>query len=295
VRQIEQIESGEMSSFYGARIKLTAAKKVATLLGLKEEDAFDYGNDVVVNKKETLVEPETPELKTSKKNFAPVESKITAAGEANESQKQKQVVETISSSLIGAKTEKRQSKKYLFFWLSLVAVVAFSVINLRPFFWADKKEEPVVVQEEVLEKASVEANAPDPVPTPNPVPASTPQTVGDAPASAEACPVADASVPSYRPSLPKKAADLVYVQAKTKQVICVLDASGKIQNKTIEPGVGASFYGNPPFRILSSGLAQVDIFFQGVKVRPANIDGKTILLESADIVQLSTPTDSQFR
>ena len=37
VRQIEQIENGESSSFYGAQVKVTAAKKVAGLLKLKEE------------------------------------------------------------------------------------------------------------------------------------------------------------------------------------------------------------------------------------------------------------------
>ena len=43
VRQIEQIENGESSSFYGAQVKVTAAKKVAGLLKLKEEEAFDFG------------------------------------------------------------------------------------------------------------------------------------------------------------------------------------------------------------------------------------------------------------
>ena len=43
VRQIEQIENGEMNSFYGPQIKITAAKKVAALLKLTEEDAFDFG------------------------------------------------------------------------------------------------------------------------------------------------------------------------------------------------------------------------------------------------------------
>ena len=42
-RQIEQIENGETSTFYGPQVKVTAAKKVAGLLKLKEEDVFDYG------------------------------------------------------------------------------------------------------------------------------------------------------------------------------------------------------------------------------------------------------------
>ena len=46
VRQIEQIENGETSTFYGPQVKVTAAKKVAGLLKLKEEDAFDFGEQI---------------------------------------------------------------------------------------------------------------------------------------------------------------------------------------------------------------------------------------------------------
>lgn len=58
-RQIEQIENGEMSSFYGAQVKYTAAKKVAALLNLSENDAFDYGKQPIVTEKPAMVE-ETP-------------------------------------------------------------------------------------------------------------------------------------------------------------------------------------------------------------------------------------------
>lgn len=46
VRQIEQIESDENTSFYGDQVKFTAAKKVEGLLKLKPEDAFDFGEMV---------------------------------------------------------------------------------------------------------------------------------------------------------------------------------------------------------------------------------------------------------
>ena len=42
--QISQIENGESSYFYGAQNKFTAAKKVAKLLNLSDEEAFDYGS-----------------------------------------------------------------------------------------------------------------------------------------------------------------------------------------------------------------------------------------------------------
>jgi hypothetical protein len=111
-----------------------------------------------------------------------------------------------------------------------------------------------------------------------------------------ACP-AEEGIMSYRTEAPRKAADMVYVQVKLKQVVCVSDASGKVQNKMIEPGTGASFYGKPPFKVLTGGIAQADIFFQGAKVRLTNPSVKTVVLEASELA--STPaverTDSQLR
>ena len=59
VRQIEQIENGGMTSFYGPHIKFVAAKKVAALLKLKEEDAFDFGMNAPPEK---IVEPVAEEI-----------------------------------------------------------------------------------------------------------------------------------------------------------------------------------------------------------------------------------------
>ncbi|MEY3224986.1 MAG: hypothetical protein RL565_1176, partial [Pseudomonadota bacterium] len=109
------------------------------------------------------------------------------------------------------------------------------------------------------------------------------------------CP-AEEGIISYKPDAPRKAADMVYVQVKTKQVICVSDASGKTQNKMVEPGVGASFYGKPPFKVLTGGLAQADVYFQGAKVRLTNLNYKTLVLEAAEVVVPSVDrTDSQQR
>jgi hypothetical protein len=88
---------------------------------------------------------------------------------------------------------------------------------------------------------------------------------------------------------------MVYLQSKIAQTICVVDASGKTQNKTLEPGAGASFYGRPPLKVFTSGVAQVDIYYQGVKVRPSNSAAKNIILEPAEVIQPSAPADSQLR
>jgi hypothetical protein len=176
-----------------------------------------------------------------------------------------------------------------------LAALVFSVINLRPLFFADKPEEILVVKEGIVE----------PAPTATPVESSSvAPAIPVVPAIAvpmagtevsTACP-AEEGIISYKTDVPRKAADLVYVQVKSKQVICVSDASGKMQNKLIEPGVGASFYGKPPFKVLTGGLAQVDVFFQGAKVRLTNFNYKTLVLEAAEVLALPVDrTDSQLR
>jgi hypothetical protein len=81
---------------------------------------------------------------------------------------------------------------------------------------------------------------------------------------------------------------MVYVQTKSQQVICVVDASGKAQNKLLAPGLGASFYGKPPFKVLTAGLNQVDIYYQGAKVRLSDLNTKTLILEASEVTAPST-------
>jgi hypothetical protein len=59
--------------------------------------------------------------------------------------------------------------------------------------------------------------------------------------------------------------------------------------------VGASFYGKPPFKVMTGSLSQADVFFQGAKVRLTNPNYKTIVLEAAEVVVPSAGTDSQQR
>jgi hypothetical protein len=109
------------------------------------------------------------------------------------------------------------------------------------------------------------------------------------------CPPAESAPTTYKSDAPKKAGDMVYLQSKNAQLVCVIDVLGKVQNKQLEPGVGVSVYGKAPFKVLTAGLDQVDLYYQGSKVRPSNPTGKTIVLESAEFNQPLTPTDSQLR
>jgi transcriptional regulator with XRE-family HTH domain len=295
-RQIEQIENGESSSFYGPQVKVTAAKKVAAILKLSEEDAFDFGEMTPGKKGEVKDAVEETEISAAEGN-----EKVKAIVPEKKIQTQlaKPVMESAKPSLskqdLNQYASAKNPKKKIFLLLGIAAALVFSIVNLRPLFFPEPVKEEIVVIEEVSPTPpSAEAAAES-----KPVPAATPEPVAAAPlavaAASSECPLADATTLNYKPDAPKKAGDMVYLQSKTAQTVCVLDASGKTQNKTLEPGVGASIYGKPPFKVLTSGLSQVDIYYQGAKVRLSNTAAKTINLESAEIVQPLAPTDSQLR
>lgn len=300
--QISQIENGESSYFYGAQNKFTAAKKVAKLLNLSDEDAFDYGSQApakIID--EPKIEEKAPAKKVQSKKEAVVVKELVEETQAlalvaeEEKKEAAKVVPDQTTFSASSAHSKPASQKKLFLWLSVLAALVFSVINLRPLFFADKPEEIVVVKEEIIEPAPAAATPAEPAPV---APAAVAPVAAVPAVSAEAstaCPVEEGII-SYKPSAPLKPADMVYVQVKSKQVVCVSDASGKIQNKMVEPGAGASFYGKPPFKVLTAGLNQVDVFFQGAKVRQTNPNTKTVILEAAELVTSPVDrTDSQLR
>ncbi len=313
-RQIEQIESGEMSSFYGAQIKFTAAKKVAKLLNLSDAEAFDFGpqaqeartsssDDLPIAEAKLVQAPKLEEEKrvqplrvvAAEELAQPKESVKELAKEIPEPAKKVQATENPSPS--AAAESKPKSQKNRFLWLSVIAAAVFAAINLRPLLFAEKPEEIIVVKKAIVEPVpAVTPAEPPPVATAPPAVVAPVLAVPVVSAEAStACP-AEEGIISYKPDAPRKAAEMVYVQAKSKQVVCVNDASGKLQNKMLESGVGASFYGKPPFKVLTSDLSQVDIFFQGAKVRLTNSNHKTLVLEAAEVVTtLPDRTDSQLR
>lgn len=282
VRQIEQIENGESSSFYGIQVKFTAAKKVAGLLKLNPEDAFDFSGVTQPNKAVDVKEKLQEETKT------------TTVEKVAEPKSEKVSDSKVSQSAIDYSAKSNASvnpTKKIFLLVALGAAVIFSVVNLRPLLFPEPiKEEVVIIQEVVPDPAPAAEPAADAKPTTIPAPEPTPAAALVA-VSTE-CPPADATALNYKPDAPKKAGDMVYLQSKTAQTICVVDASGKIQNKTLEPGIGVSIYGKPPLKVLTGGLNQVDLYYQGAKVRIGNTNSKTINLEQAEIIQPAAPSTS---
>ena len=291
--QIEQIENGEMGSFYSAQIKYTAAKKVASILQLTEDQAFDFAGVAPLVKEAPIVKEVALAAPAQKLTEAPVKAKpIKAAAPIAKPQLAAELQDVVVEKGGNKKPSTNSSQKKLILLLSIAAAVVFSVLNLRPLFFSEQPKEALAIVQEVAPVEPPQLSAPvaeEKTISPTPVLAAASSTV------TTDCPPAESAPTTYKSDAPKKAGDMVYLQSKNAQLVCVIDVLGKVQNKQLEPGVGVSVYGKAPFKVLTAGLDQIDLYYQGSKVRPSNPTGKTIVLESAEFNQPLTPTDSQLR
>ena len=325
VRQIEQIENGKSDAFYSLAIKIIAAKKVANLLKLSEDDAFEF-------KPDPLAPDQTQEVSstitaTSETNpptiNAPPDAMQTGGASgprfiAQLNTQSEQLEPRFSPDLVNrspmeSMDTRPRSRRFLIVSL-LLAVIALLGVSIQSGVltevqaWFSPKPAPIVEVIASEEKPAEPENssatianisnsnnvanvsnaaAPTTVTTATTsalannaagaVPATAPVTISPS-NTLEGCPSVGVSASSYTPTQSNRSADMVYVVSKTNQTVCVVDANGKIQNRSLDAGASTTFYGKPPFKVMTVGLSQVDMYFQGWKVRPANPNDKTIEL-----------------
>jgi len=294
VKQIEQLENGEKRHFYSLGIKATAAKKVADELGLAYEDVFDFGADLIQESagKAQEVSVETPpqeqtikkEVKVKKGKQVIAEPKkeeeVVIAEHKTETQKKVEQIERFAEP---PKQSIQKSRTPMLFAAGAVMAIVVLALQLNDPAPIAKKDEPVKLPSETIANAAEQKKdeAVSPVvatATVNNPPAIT-AVSSPAVASADGCPTEETSPAKYRSGTPSKPGNMVYVQTRAKQTVCVKDASGKLERRSMDEGGSYSFYGKAPFVLMTAGLAQTDIFFQGYKVRVDNPSAKTIVLE----------------
>jgi cytoskeleton protein RodZ len=236
-------------------------------------------------------EPKEAKKAVSRKRKTDAESPVVSQPEAKpilvEAVKSESSVRMHS----GGREQKSAGKKWV--WLLPVGALVLAIVQFQPVL-RDQLDammgKPKPVEVASLAAAPVDAAPASPPAEPvSAAPAATPQVapvIAPSPAVAAvanpACPLPDASIENYKAPSAGKPGNMVYVKMLSPQIICVEDGDGKVQAKTMEPGLGHSFYGKPPFKLMTSGLSSAEVFFQGFRVRPSNAASKTILLVQVD-------------
>ena len=283
-KMIIELEEGGISSFYNFQLKVSAAKKVGTYLGLKAEDFLQQPAEAVENDSPQIAGESLSEHHDS--DLVKTSATQSLSGEVG--QLDDLIYESTNSgtSLPHVSSRPRQVR-----WMNVSAFVLlgfaaiyvaenwFHVSNKAIVFLGqgDNKKvelpEPpkdVATQDEKSmqedEKSSSKAD-------PKVESVATPAVTQN-----QCSPVREDQLLVYKSPNPSKSGDAVNIKTLVKQVLCVTDSQGKQVLVELEPNTAHSFRGTPPFVVTAQDLDNVEMFYQGWRVRPPNAGMKQMRL-----------------
>ena len=241
VLQVEQLEQGGDSGFYNAEIKFATGKKLLQILGhtLKVEVASLISN--------------TPE---------PLQ---VAPAQSPEPKKRAFKVSGLSGALV------LMAMLLALFWL----VQQSSNSSNKASPEVTSKVTPPQPSQEVTTAAPISISATDNQTLP--ASTSTAQTETSRPLNS---PCAwEPTETEIQPASPRKKGEYVHVVAIDNVSICIMDGNQRVANVTLAPGQARSIYGPAPFKLYSTQLALVNIYFQGVYIKLPNPEARQIKLQ----------------
>lgn len=308
-KHITELEQGGISSFYSESHKITVAKKVAKILQLdeslvlvhpdgdlaqQESLPFDAADDAAPLKAQEAntakeVKASVAEVKpvAEESKQATTHSKTTPV--ANKPSKVSLENIRTGGQMDSSRPTTKRSRGGLVSILLLV-LVAGGLYSSKDDIIALFNPPAAEPQPVVVDGAEPKEDGANPATPANPANPTAPSSAAPAGANVAAtaplpsdvgCPKPDAGVTEQAVTEPNKPGNFVHVTVKSRQIVCVVDANGKSMMQSIEPGAGHTFGGKAPFTILTNGLSQASVFFQGKIVRPINEQARTMRVKEA--------------
>lgn len=316
-KHITELEQGGVTSFYSESHKITVAKKVAKILQLDESLVLVHPDGDLAQQEslpfdaaieDTQQPVKVQEIKAAKEEKVSAPEAKPAIEEAIQqtskpaapaaSKSMKVSLENLQSGgqMDSSRPQQKGSRRALVSVLLLI-LVAGGLYSSRNDIIAVFNPPAAEPQAVVVEGAEPKEDSTDPA-TPanpaNPANPSAPSSATPAVASVAAvaplpsdvgCPKPDASVTEQSVTEPSKPGNFVHVYVESRQIVCVVDATGKSMMQSIEAGTsfgaGHTFSGKAPFTILTNGLSQTAVFFQGKRIRPINEQARTMRVKEA--------------
>ncbi len=245
VLQVEQLEQGGDSGFYNAEIKFATGKKLLQFFGhtLKVEVAPPSSN--------------TPE---------PLQ---VVPAQSTEPKKRAFKVAGLSGALV------LMAMLLALFWL----VQQSSNSSNKPAPEVSSKVTSPQPSQEVTTAAPISSSATDNQSLPASTSTSTSQTETSRPLNS---PCAwEPTETEIQPASPRKKGEYVHVVEIDNVSLCIMDGNQRVANVTLAPGQARSIYGPAPFKLYSTQLALVNVYFQGVYIKLPNPEVRQIKLKPA--------------
>lgn len=292
--QVRQLETGGGSLFYSITIKRQAYKRVMMVLGA---DPPTHAPVVSAEQGQASAELANASSKDTIENIVALSSK-------SEYLERK----PIKDFFLDMRFRMVAHKQFLSALLFLL--VALSLLTLNWYSTSNSPQPPA--QEEAKQatpaptatavspaiaptpptpptSAAAPAVAPAPASTstaaPAVAPAPAPLVVASAPAkslgvAAGACTFAAGPLAQVVSASANRPPNYVYVVSPVPTAVCVVDGGKKATLLELRPNEGRSVYGSPPWQVSGNSLKEVQIFFQGVRVKgPEGSEQHFTLLE----------------
>ena len=297
-KMILELEDGGITSFYSHSLKLRTAQKVGAYLGLNDSDFLLVPLPLDLEKVDAADEeineddqisgqsPLESEKAPHSQQLDPIkgviqDNNLHSSASLEKVKWQEILVEKVGGVMHeGSHSNSSSSSRGWIFVLIGVLVVAGAyglnakvdaigrLANLveKPANKVEVSLETPAVPKEPEGSSAKDLNAAAPLTAVLPAPSTN-------------CPYKpEAQFQSYQSVNPSKSGDVLNIKALVKQVICVTDGSGKQTVANIEANSAQSFKGASPFTVMAQDLDNVEMFYQGWRVRPAVPGSKQIKL-----------------
>jgi transcriptional regulator with XRE-family HTH domain len=232
--QVEQLEKGGDSGFYNPEIKFSTGKKLLQFLGhtLKVEVAVEVADTV--------------------SNTPPVPTEAPAAPPVIQNQVRR------FSGLGGA----------LLVMVILVALFFLVQQSSTPASKVSTEAANKAAPPEPIKNVVAADNQPVPI-APAPEKKEAPETpqASVAPQTVNATCAWQTTDTEIEPTAARKKGEYVHVVALENVTICVMDGNQRVASLSLTPGQERSIYGPGPFKVYSTQLALVKVYFQGQYIK----------------------------
>ncbi|QWD59780.1 helix-turn-helix transcriptional regulator [Polynucleobacter sp. MWH-UH35A] len=281
-KMIIELEEGGISSFYNFQLKVSVAKKVGSYLGLSPEVYLQEFKSAVEEVPSSAVLDNAPLLVDEKLALEYTTKSVADDG----GQLDDLIYESTNSgtSLPHVESPVQRSR-----WMSVLLVVFvggatffglenwFHISDRAIDFLGQNNQKKMAPPEPPMELVVQDAKQIQGDESLEKTEPKSDSSVTTFPQN-QCPPVRDDQLTVYKSPNPSKLGDAVNIKTLVKQVVCVTDSNGKQVSVDLESNTAHSFKGAPPFMVAAQDLDNVEMFYQGWRVRPPNVGMKQMKL-----------------
>ena len=287
-KMILELEEGGMTAFYSFQLKLSSAKRVGSFLGLSPSDYMNQV-DELIEIPDSVVEVEESAAKEEEQSVQAGQPKSVV----NEGEQLDDLIYQSTNSGISLSQMNMHSIPVRRIGILLGLLIAVGAlyglnsqfnISTQTLAFIEQLGSKDVVKPEASKEAAIQESSPEAVdekPSTNveSKPITTLATsVNTTSVQSQCPPIGGDGIPVYKSPNASKLGDVVSVKTLVKQSICVADGQGKQTLVDLEPNTSHAFRGTPPFVISAQDLDNIEMYFQGWRVRSPSPGAKQMKL-----------------